>query len=61
MFGLEGQQKKKKVDEFVFELEKELKDPKKLQEIRAKWKCASKKSKTPCAQGMTSKNMTALR
>lgn len=36
MFGLEGQKKKKKVEEFVFELEKELKDPKKHQEIRAK-------------------------
>lgn len=36
MFGLEGQQKKKKAEEFVFELEKELKDPKKHQEIKAK-------------------------
>lgn len=36
MFGLEGQQKKKKTEEFVFELEKELKDPKKFQEIKAK-------------------------
>jgi len=36
MFGLEGQQKKKKPDSFVFELEKELKDPKKHQDIRAK-------------------------
>ena len=36
MFGLEGQKKKKKADEFVFELEKELKDPKKYQEIRTK-------------------------
>lgn len=36
MFGLEGQQKKKKTEEFIFELEKELKDPKKQQEIRTK-------------------------
>lgn len=36
MFGLEGQQKKKKTEEFVFELEKELKDPKKFQEIKVK-------------------------
>lgn len=36
MFGLEGHQKKKKTEEFVFELEKELKDPKKFQEIKAK-------------------------
>lgn len=37
MFGLEGQEKKKKkADDFVFELEKELKDPKKYQEINEK-------------------------
>ena len=34
MFGLEGQ-KKKKAEEFVFDLEKELKVPKKHQEIKA--------------------------
>jgi hypothetical protein len=33
MFGLESHEKKKKPEEFVFELEKELKDPKKHQEI----------------------------
>lgn len=36
MFGLEGQKKKKPVEEFVFELEKELKNPKKHQEIKAR-------------------------
>ncbi len=36
MFGLEGQKKKKPVEEFVFELEKELKDPQKLKELRQK-------------------------
>lgn len=35
MFGLEDQ-KKKKGEEFIFELEKELKDPKKHQEIKQK-------------------------
>lgn len=33
MFGLENQ-KKKKIEPFVFELEKELKDPKKHREIK---------------------------
>jgi hypothetical protein len=34
MFGLEDQQKKKKVPEFVYELEKEFKDPKICQKIQ---------------------------
>jgi hypothetical protein len=34
MFGLEDQQKNKGAPEFVFELEKELKDPKKHREIK---------------------------
>lgn len=34
MFGLEGQKKKKPHEEFVFELEKELKDPQKNRELR---------------------------
>jgi hypothetical protein len=34
MFGLESQKKKKPIEEFVFELEKELKDPVKHKEIR---------------------------
>lgn len=34
MFGLEGE--KKKGEEFVFELEKELKDPKKHKELKEK-------------------------
>jgi hypothetical protein len=34
MFGLEGQKKKKPHEEFVFDLEKELKTPKKHQEIK---------------------------
>lgn len=36
MFGLESQKKKKKVEEFVFELEKEFKTPKVQQDIKAK-------------------------
>ena len=36
MFGLENQKKKKKIEEFVFELEKELKNPKLHQEIKQK-------------------------
>jgi hypothetical protein len=36
MFGLESQKKKKPVEEFVFELEKELKDPQKYRELRQK-------------------------
>lgn len=34
MFGLEDQKKKKPTDEFIFELEKEFKDPAKNKEIR---------------------------
>ncbi|WP_075883349.1 DUF5398 domain-containing protein [Candidatus Protochlamydia sp. W-9] len=34
MFGLEDQKKKKTSEEFVFELEKDLKNPKKNKEIR---------------------------
>lgn len=36
MFGLEGQEKKKKPNEFEFELEKELQDSKLNKEIREK-------------------------
>ena len=36
MFGLESQKKKKPIEEFVFELEKELKNPKKHKELRQK-------------------------
>lgn len=35
MFGLEDQKKKKQSKEFVFELEKELHNPKRQKEIRA--------------------------
>lgn len=35
MFGLEDQKKKKPTEEFVFELEKELKNPAKHKEIQA--------------------------
>jgi len=35
MFGLEDQKKKKQSNEFVFELEKELNNPKRQKEIRA--------------------------
>lgn len=34
MFGLEDQKKKKKAEEFVFDFEKELKDPVKQKEFR---------------------------
>ena len=34
MFGLEDQKKKKKTEEFVFELEKELQNPKKHKELK---------------------------
>lgn len=36
MFGLEDQKKKKGPEEFVFDLEKELKNPQKLKETRAR-------------------------
>lgn len=36
MFGLENQKKKKNTEEFVFELEKELKVSKKYKELKAK-------------------------
>lgn len=36
MFGLEGQKKKKMIEEFVFELEKDIKNPAKLKEIQEK-------------------------
>jgi hypothetical protein len=36
MYGLEGQEKKKKPEVFVFELEKEILDPKKNQEIKTR-------------------------
>lgn len=36
MFGLEGQKKKKPQEEFVFDLEKELKDPKKYKDLKDK-------------------------
>lgn len=34
MFGLEGQKKKKPTEEFVFDLEKELKDPQKYKDLQ---------------------------
>lgn len=36
MFGLEGSKKKKVAEEFFFELEKDLKDPKKARELKEK-------------------------
>ncbi len=36
MFGLEDQKKNKKAEPFVFDLEKDLKDPKKHREIKQK-------------------------
>ncbi len=36
MFGLEDQKKKKPREEFVFDLEKELKDPDRQKELKAK-------------------------
>ena len=51
MFGLEGNEKKKKTEEFVFELEKELKDPKKHQEIRTKVETRIQKIKDALRSG----------
>lgn len=51
MFGLEDQKKKKKPDEFVFELEKELKDPKMHQEIHQKVEMRLQKIKESLRSG----------
>ena len=57
MFGLEDQKKKKPTQEFIFELEKDLKDPKKHKMLRSKLKGASKKLKRCFAQVMTRKSL----
>ena len=55
MFGLE-EQKKKKVEPFVFELEKELKDPKKHREIKQKIEERIQAIKTGLKTGGEDKN-----
>lgn len=50
MFGLENQ-KKKKVEPFVFELEKELKDPKKHREIKQRVENRIQEIKTTLKSG----------
>jgi hypothetical protein len=55
MFGLE-EQKKKKVEPFVFELEKELKDPKKHREIKQKVEERIQAIKTGLKTGGEDKN-----
>jgi len=51
MFGLEGQKKKKSTEEFVFELEKELKDAKKHKEIRQRVEARIQKIKENLRSG----------
>lgn len=51
MFGLEGQKKKKPMDEFVFELEKEIKDPQKNKELRQKVEARVQKIKESLRSG----------
>ncbi len=51
MFGLEGQKKKKSVEEFIFDLEKELKTPKKHQEIKARVEARIQKIKDHLRSG----------
>lgn len=51
MFGLEDQKKKKKVDVFVFDLEIELKDAKKYQELKSKVEDRIQKIKTMLKSG----------
>ena len=60
MFGLEGNEKKKKKEDFQYDLEKELKDPKIHHEIVQKVKDGYKKSKNFSVQAMTRKNLTGL-
>lgn len=51
MFGLEDQKKKKPAQEFVFELEKELKDTQKNKEIRARIEARVQKIKENLRSG----------
>lgn len=51
MFGLEEQKNKKKAEEFVFELEKELKTSKKHQEIKGKVEARIQKIKETLRSG----------
>jgi len=51
MFGLEEQKKKKRVEEFVFELEKELKDPKMRQELKQRIEARIQKIKDVLRSG----------
>ena len=51
MFGLESQKKKKPNEEFVFELEKELKNPAKHKEIKEKVELRLQKIKDSLRSG----------
>lgn len=51
MFGLEDQKKKKKAEEFVFDLEKEFKDGKLHKEIKAKVEARIQKIKEILREG----------
>lgn len=51
MFGLEDQKKKKQPEEFIFELEKELKNPQKNKEIKTKVEERVQKIKTALRSG----------
>lgn len=50
MFGLEDQ-KKKKLEPFVFDLEKEMKDPKKYKEMKARIEARMQRIKTILTSG----------
>lgn len=60
MFGLEGQKKKKPVDEFVFELEKELKDPVKHKEIQERIEARLQKIKELLRVGVDQEQVNRL-
>ncbi|MBA3720902.1 MAG: DUF5398 domain-containing protein [Parachlamydiaceae bacterium] len=51
MFGLEDQKKKKQPEEFVFDLEKELKNPQKNREIKQKVEAKIQKIKDQLRSG----------
>ena len=60
MFGLEDQKKKKPAEEFIFELEKELKDPKKHKEIKEKTEKRIQDIKTMLRQGENKEEFETL-
>ena len=59
MFGLEDQ-KKKKTQPFVFDLEKDLKDPKKFQEIKTLLEERVQKLKTQLREGESQETYNKL-